>query len=470
MSEDAAARRVVEDHKPGEGEGAEGEAAPPADGQHHHDRIHGGDRRGEVTATGGAFSLPERGTKHLWQKIAYFLAYCIYVPSSLLLFRTVRVERKIPRKGGALMLSNHTSVMDPAWVAFHSWRPDVHFMASSTLFNIKWLALLIQALGAFPKAKQVKDRGAMALMTDIYERGGIIMMFPEGERTWDGRTVPPLPGIGRLLKKRGYQVITARNLSGYFFQPRWAKYPRYVPIKIEYDLPTSYPDTMSAQEIADDIGRRISVDMRGRKAPRGSFGWRMAHGLPGFLWACPSCFTPESLQLHPSRGNFMVCRSCGEEWRVDVSAWIHPTRGGGEGMPVYEAYDRVIGALTPEKLGKREDESGRPIILECPRASVVKMVRKGHTETVAEGIARLVPGLLQLLGDDGEVRWQSPISEFKAINLDVGSQLFLRYRHDLYRLDPAEESRVKWAHFLRHYHPDYNDEAPLQGTSPSADG
>ena len=310
----------------------------------------------------------------------------------------------------------------------------------------------------------------MALMSDIYDRGGVVVMFPEGERTFDGRTMPVLPGIGRLLQRRHYQVVTARNHTGYFFQPRWAKYPRWVPIRVEYDMPRVYPEDMSPEDINADIEQRICNDMRGRKAPWGSFGFRMAHGLPGFLWACPACLTPEGLKVSPKDGNHVDCVGCGETFKVDVSAWIHPLKAGGEGMPVYEAYDRIVDALTVDVLGTSKDEAGRPIILESPVAEVNKMIRRGQNEQVAQGRLRLLPGILQVVDATGAPVWEVAIEALGAINLDVGDQLFIRHEHHLLRIEPGAESRVKWAHFLRHYHPKYEHLRPVVPQGARGDG
>lgn len=406
---------------------------------------------GELSAR--QFSLPARGgTKHWWQRVAYNIAYPLYALCGAVLFRPWAKDnfKNIPRTGPALLLCNHISAMDPAWTAFHTWRYDCHFMASSTLFSIRALGPLIQSLGAFPKAKATKDRDAMALTNEIYDRGGIVVMFPEGERTWDGRTVPVLPGMARMLKRKPYRIVTARNLTGYFFQPRWAKYPRWVPIRIEYDPPRVFDVDTPEEVINAEISRAIHVDMEGRLAPPGSFGIKLAHGLPSFLWACPSCFAPEALQVDPKDDDAIVCTRCGRGWTVDISCRLLP-RGGGEPLPIYKASDLIAEHLTVDRLAAGTDAQGRRIVLEAPEVILTRVVRGTHREEVCRGQGRLVDGHLVIFDPSGRVLWEHAVAELLAVNLDVGSQLFLRLEDALYRWDPVGQSAYKWALLLRSY-------------------
>ena len=95
-----------------------------------------------------------------------------------------------PEQGPFLLLPNHGSVMDPAWVAVGSPR-KTHFMASAGLFRKPVLGAVLRFFGAFPKERFVKDKDSMAEVSRIWEMGRGICIFLEGLRTWTSRRVVP---------------------------------------------------------------------------------------------------------------------------------------------------------------------------------------------------------------------------------------------------------------------------------------
>ena len=112
-----------------------------------------------------------------------------------------------PEQGPFLLLPNHGSVMDPAWVGVGSLR-KTHFMASAGLFRMPLVGAIIRFFGAFPKERFVKDKDSMAEVARIWKRGRGICIFPEGLRTWDGKARRPSDGIGRLIKRLNAPVVS----------------------------------------------------------------------------------------------------------------------------------------------------------------------------------------------------------------------------------------------------------------------
>ena len=97
-----------------------------------------------------------------------------------------------------------------------------------------------------------------------------------------------------------------------------------------------YDDTHSVEDIWRDVCTKISVEPL---IPEGSwtFGFRMAHGLPQYLWACPSCYTLDTLKVSKSNGNKIECTHCSEAWTLTVRNEMI----GTETWTVREAFDRI---------------------------------------------------------------------------------------------------------------------------------
>ncbi len=72
-----------------------------------------------------------------------------------------RIGREhLPRTGPLLLASNHRSFLDPFVIGTLVRRP-VYYMAKRELFEKRWQAWLLNALGAFPVDRGAGDRDAM---------------------------------------------------------------------------------------------------------------------------------------------------------------------------------------------------------------------------------------------------------------------------------------------------------------------
>lgn len=381
-------------------------------------------------------------------RFCWLLCFILFGP----LFRPQVTGRKnIPRKGPVLLLANHTAMFDPVSVGWFCIRP-VHFMASEQLFRInRPIAWLLTNLNAFPKAKGVKDRTSVMELVRRYKSGNIVNLYPEGERTWTGRMLPIVPSTPRMMKKLKARVVYARIVNGHLSHPRWAYYPRWIRLKIEYSEVFHYTDPdRSDADILQEMKANLEVNPEEINAEGLGFGWRMAHGLPDFLWACPSCFTQDALAVAPDSGNAIVCQQCAARWLLDVSQRLHSQTPQAADTRVVTAYDKVISHYGSPPITDRERHARDGVVLETTEASIWKVHRDVlEPEVIGCGIARLTPERIGVYGEDGAVIWERALTDFKAILASVGSRLQLRTASENFQLNPAAESRNKWQHFIK---------------------
>lgn len=357
--------------------------------------------------------------------------------------------RGIPRKGPFLLLPNHTATFDPFWAGWFVLRPS-WYMASQQLFRIPVLGRFLASLGAFPKVKFVKDRGSMARLQELYEAGQVVTVFPEGERSWDGRTSAVLPGIGRLVKRLDARVVICRIQTGHLIFPRWAVYPRWVPLQMDYSEPMTWPAEATAEEITADIDQGIRIEPEPRI--RGlSLGWRMAWGLATYLWACPVCFEPNALEVHPDSGNAVRCPHCGCAWTLDTANHMHPRGGEAPPLTVFSAYDRIRDHFGDPPVLDRPRFEAEGVILVDEDVRLGRVLKGGGTEPEPLGEGRLelrAEGLrFHPRGDQPE--WSLDMLSIKAISLEFGTKMQVRTAEAAYQIDPSTTSRIQWADFLR---------------------
>ncbi len=377
-------------------------------------------------------------------KILWRLLWLIFTPFACLVFRQrMTFEAPFPRKGPVLLLSNHVSFWDPLWVAWPA-RRGVRYMASANLFRLPGVAWFVRSMGAFPKERFVKDKDSVLTLVRCYEDGQVVSLFPEGLRTWDGRLAPVRGGIGRLIKRLDARVIFCRNLTGHLTQPRWARYPRWVPVHMHYSAPVRYGSEMTAEAITADVVERIRINHDPQHVPGVLFGFRLAHGLADYVWACPGCKALDSLEVHSSDGNRVQCGRCTAVWRVTVVGGMKG-EGDAPNLSVAAASDQAKALVGQPPAADRERLDQEDISLEVEDARVLLIKGKGDLRPVAEGRLVLSSRGLAIHGDTD---WSLPFEAMKVCFVDVGNQLQVRTTDDLLLVQPGGQSAIMWEHFI----------------------
>lgn len=126
---------------------------------------------------------------------------------------TVRGLENIPKKGAAIIASNHLAVIDDALLPLVCPRM-IHFMGKAEYFEgrgfkgwfKKWW---FSSVGVFPvdRSGGSKSLGAMETARSILEEGHIFGIHPEGTRSPDGRLYRGHTGVARLAFETGTTVI-----------------------------------------------------------------------------------------------------------------------------------------------------------------------------------------------------------------------------------------------------------------------
>ncbi len=117
-------------------------------------------------------------------KIIRFIVLVI----SRLIFRYTAIDfDKIPKNSKAVICCNHTSGWDAVMLAVCCNTRQVCFMGKKELFKNKILAYLFYKAGSFPVDRDGNDFGAIKKAQNILKNNGLICIFPEGTRSYDGQ-------------------------------------------------------------------------------------------------------------------------------------------------------------------------------------------------------------------------------------------------------------------------------------------
>jgi glycerol-3-phosphate dehydrogenase (NAD(P)+) len=201
-------------------------------------------------------SFRERSLQRGVNPLIYWTLRAVLVPAFLVYLRMQRVGREhLPRSGPLLLASNHRSFLDPFVIGTLVRRP-VYYMAKRELFEKRWQAWILNALGAFPVDRGAGDRAAMDTARAILERGDCVVVFPEGTRTRPGPLGDPKRGIGRLALETGAPVAPVAVIGSDAVRRGWRIRPRKVRLRV--GPPLRYPTVESCSPaLASAVTERI---------------------------------------------------------------------------------------------------------------------------------------------------------------------------------------------------------------------
>jgi len=185
-----------------------------------------------------------------WQKrLFYNFWYYLLNLFFRILYRTRYYgQNNLPESGGIVLISNHQSHFDPPLLAV-GLRRRLNFLARKSLFKFKPFAWTIDMLDAIPL--EVNGIGFAGIKESIkrLKNGEIILVFPEGARTWDGNIAPFLQG-SLMLAQRTKSVILPAAISGCFeVFPRTQKFPKlWGKFRVVYGKPILYEEIKDLSE------------------------------------------------------------------------------------------------------------------------------------------------------------------------------------------------------------------------------
>jgi len=195
-----------------------------------------------------------------------------------------RVEGRdlVPRTGGLLVCSNHSSTVDPPMVPAFFPRRDTWSMAKAEWFEVPWKNWLFTNYHAFPLVRHTADRRAIRRALGLLAQGECVVIYPEGTRVREGGLRRAEPGAGFLALKSGVPVQPVALVGTRQCFPTGAKFPKRVRVSVRFGEPFRLAQhhaggtRVTNQEAADAIMLRIAELMP--PEVRGDYtdieGWR----------------------------------------------------------------------------------------------------------------------------------------------------------------------------------------------------
>ena len=172
--------------------------------------------------------------------------------------------------GPAILVSNHLSFSDSFLLGAVLSR-RLTFLAKSAYFTAPgvrgWLtARFLRGLGqlAIDRDNGRMARAALDAGVQVLRQGGLLVIYPEGTRSPDGRLYRGRTGVARMALAAGVPVVPVAMLGTERVQPPGTLWPRKAPLSIRIGAPLDFSGYAGAERqrgvlrgITDDIMTKL---------------------------------------------------------------------------------------------------------------------------------------------------------------------------------------------------------------------
>src|SRR3954470_10394567 len=173
-------------------------------------------------------------------KFWYYLGWSVSRALFKFYFRfRVYDSENVPLSGPVILASNHASYLDPPLVGSGLHRP-INYLARESLFRIWPFGWLLRQLNSVPVDRDGGGARGLKAILDRLLAGGVIILFPEGTRTKDGKLQPARSGIGLTVIKSNAVVVPVRTFGTFECYNRKIKFHMPIRLSVKYGKPMKF--------------------------------------------------------------------------------------------------------------------------------------------------------------------------------------------------------------------------------------
>lgn len=239
------------------------------------------------------------------------------------------------KKRAYIILANHQTDFDQFFVTC-AFKKPIYYVAMEDIFSLGFVSKIISYLVApIPIQKGVSDIRAALNCISIARQGGSIAVFPEGNRTYSGKTCYIKPSIVPLVKSSGLPLALFKIEGGYGVKPRWAGHTRGGQMRAGVSRIIE-PEEIKAMS-NDGLYNLIVSELQTNEceAPGLFPSARSAEYIERVLYVCPDC----GLTEFQSRGETFSCLKCRKSFRYGSDKRLSASIGMSPFAHLAEWYD-----------------------------------------------------------------------------------------------------------------------------------
>lgn len=271
-----------------------------------------------------------------------------------------------------LLLCNHTTAYDPIFVGL-ALGHQAYFVATENVLHRGLLSrLLMRHFCPIIHRKGSTGLRSAKEIQQTLKNGASVVLFPEGNRTFTGQTMPIQPVTAKLARRAGH-VVTMRLEGGYLVQPRWSRKRRkgqvHASLVREYDASalSAMTDADMLAAITHDLYEDACARQEELARATGSLpkysGPALAEYLESTLFCCPACHQVGTLS---SRGDTISC-TCGFHATLRDTGFLE-----GGPFTTVAAWDTWQRQILAEQMDCASSANGIPATLFSDEVSICR--------------------------------------------------------------------------------------------------
>ena len=166
-----------------------------------------------------------------------------------------------------IIAANHQAWFDSAFIIpFFPEAPVIYTMAKrETVFNRAWKRRLLPLIGVFPISpnKGELDEAGLRTVYQVLDRGGVVLMFPEG-RYSRGRALRPLKaGIGHFALEAGVPICPVTVRGTHVLRP-FSRIDVSIGPPIMPDPPAWWSLSRRVATVVENVQRALATGLKRR--------------------------------------------------------------------------------------------------------------------------------------------------------------------------------------------------------------
>jgi 1-acyl-sn-glycerol-3-phosphate acyltransferase len=228
----------------------------------------GGATTGRQATSRRAAAEPEAGRSLArpptrWDRGLYSFVWLILVGLwARLWFRLEVVHReRVPSSGPYVIAPVHRSNLDFLLAA--SLRSSrMRYIAKDSLWKIKPLGWVIEALGGFPVRRGTADREALRTCMQVIENGEPLVMFPEGTRQSGAKVGDVFDGPAYVAARTGVPLLPVGIGGSQQAMPKGAKWIRPHKVVLMVGEPIAPPKGDGTGRVPRRVVREMTAQLR----------------------------------------------------------------------------------------------------------------------------------------------------------------------------------------------------------------
>lgn len=327
----------------------------------------------------------------------------------------------------SLILYNHVTVYDQFFVGLMANTKSFFVMSDDLVIKPFVSGIIKYLVNPIPYKKASTDFSILKTSKKVISEGGSVVMAPEGNRTYSGKTCYINPTIAKMIRFLKVPVIFVHIEGGFGVQPRFSNKVRKgktnskVIKTITYD---EYKD-LTDDEIYEIVKKYIYTAETNTNEKYKSK--RSAEYLERVIYRCPTC----GVTHFESNKNILKCTTCNKEYIYDEYKKILCKDGSAPFHTVYEWYKYQEDQLKNTNLLEMNEEN----IITIDEVSFYYIIPRKKMVLIAKKIKLVLhPNCFELMDENTSKKYY-----FKDI---ISAGVFGKNKMDFFTKDMAYQIKA----------------------------